>query len=134
MNILHRPEKVSSDEIDALKQRRKIEKQIILDLELNGEETGAKKANNENSKNKKGRDHWYMISSDWLFKWKCFVTNKISKAVNQDILAQISQSTNSRIGILPPGPITNYTLFEQDGVVMDSTMFGTGSNRNKKDA
>ena len=58
-----------------------------------------------------------MISSDWLFKWKCFVTNKISKAVNQDVLETVNTSKNSRIGILPPGPITNYTLFEQDGIV-----------------
>ena len=38
-NILHRPEKVTESEIEALKQRRKIEKQIILDLELNGEDS-----------------------------------------------------------------------------------------------
>ena len=42
-NILHRPDKVSSDEIEVLKLRRKIEKQIILDLELNGEDTGKNK-------------------------------------------------------------------------------------------
>lgn len=63
-----------------------------------------------------------MISSDWLFKWKCFVTNKISKAVNQNILQEIHQSSNSRIGILPPGAITNFKLFEQDGVTLDQTM------------
>jgi hypothetical protein len=77
-NILHRPEKVAVDEIEALKLRRKIEKQIILDLELNGEEGGKKPV----KKDPKVKDYWYMISSDWLFKWKCFVTNKISKAVN----------------------------------------------------
>ena len=72
-----------------------------------------------------------MISSDWLFKWKCFVTNKISKAVNQDILHEINQSSNSRIGILPPGPITNYTLFEMDGIVLDQTMFGYSNTKSK---
>ena len=78
-NILHRPDKVNSDEIEVLKLRRKIEKQIILDLELNGEDDKKKL---EPIKKKQVRDNWYMISSDWLFKWKCFVTNKISKAVN----------------------------------------------------
>ena len=83
-NVLHRPDKVTTDEVEALKLRRKIEKQIILDLELNGEEGGVKKL--ADGKHKQGaRDPWYMISSDWLFKWKCFVTNKISKGVNPHI-------------------------------------------------
>ena len=73
-----------------------------------------------------------MISSDWLFKWKCFVTNKISKAINQDILHEINQSVNSKVGILPPGPITNYKLFEQDGIVMDQTMFGKEPSPNMR--
>lgn len=71
-----------------------------------------------------------MISSDWLFKWKCFVTNKISKAVNQNILQEINQSSNNRIGILPPGAITNFKLFEQDGVTLDQTIYG-GVNTSK---
>ena len=85
-----------------------------MDLELNGEEDRGKPSErrHEPFKKDKTKDYWYMISSDWLFKWKCFVTNKISKAVNQNILHEIKQSPNSRIGILPPGPITNYTLFE----------------------
>lgn len=137
-NIFHRPEKITSDEIDALKLRRKIEKQIILDLELNGDdktgEDGAGSAKNAPAINKSRDTHWYMISSDWLFKWKCFVTNKISKAVSLEIVHEISQSSNSRIGILPPGPITNYTLFEQDGIVneQNSNLFsGTRLIRNK---
>lgn len=124
---------MTTDEIDALKLRRKIEKQIILDLELNGEDLNRAKKDRKREVNKT-KDYWFMISSDWLFKWKCFVTNKISKAVNQDILHEINQSLNSRIGILPPGPITNYTLFEQDGIVMDTTMFGTSANTHKPKA
>lgn len=75
-----------------------------------------------------------MISSDWLFKWKCFVTNKISKAVNQSILQEINQSSNSRIGILPPGFISNFKLFEQDGVSLDQTIFGSGADSSKSKA
>ena len=80
-NLLHRPEKVIPDEIDALKQRRKIEKQIILDLELNGENQKKGGASTKNAA-ANVKSHWYMIGSEWLFKWKCFVTNKISKAVS----------------------------------------------------
>ena len=83
-------------------------------MELNGEEGqgGPKASDRKQILKDKTKDYWYMISSDWLFKWKCFVTNKISKAVNQNILHEIKQSPNNRIGILPPGPITNFTLFE----------------------
>ena len=35
---------------------------------------------------------------------------------------------NDRVGILPPGPISNYTLFENDGIVVDKTLFGNNSN------
>ena len=108
-----------------------------MDLELNGVEdqqhtksldAGGKSAAIV-SKKEKVRDLWFMISSDWLFKWKCFVTNKISKTANQNLVQEIRQSSNSRIGILPPGPITNFTLFVQDGVMMDQTIFGFGGNR-----
>ena len=88
-NILHRPDKVTEHEIEALKLRRKIEKQIILDLELNGEESPNKVEPKQKLGKSPVKDPWYMISSDWLFKWKCFVTNKISKAVNQNILQEI---------------------------------------------
>lgn len=87
--------KASKDEVDALKLRRKIEKQIILDLELNGEEFcndrgGASLKNAASNLNKQKDTNWYMISSDWLFKWKCFVTNKISKNASQEIVAEIN--------------------------------------------
>lgn len=63
-NLLHRPDKVTQDEIEALKLRRKIEKQSILDLEISG--TEQKKDDAAASKKDNGRDLWYMISSDWL--------------------------------------------------------------------
>ena len=137
-NLLHRPDKVTPEEIEGLKLRRKIEKQIILDLELNGVEdqqhtksldAGGRK--DKNAPKEKVRDLWFMISSDWLFKWKCFVTNKISKTANQNLVQEIRQSVNSRIGILPPGPITNFTLFVQDGVMMDQGVFGFGGKQTK---
>ena len=46
-------------------------------------------------------------------------------------MQEIRQSVNSRIGILPPGPITNFTLFVQDGVMMDQGVFGFGGKQTK---
>lgn len=47
-----------------------------------------------------------MISSDWLFQWKCFISNKVS-AQHAD---QVRASENDRIGVLPPGSISNHDL------------------------
>lgn len=64
-NILQRPEKVTTAEINALENRRKQEKQIILDLEY--------KAAGDSEEEEAKQERWYIISSEWLFKWKCFV-------------------------------------------------------------
>jgi hypothetical protein len=53
-----------------------------------------------------------MISSDWLYRWKCFVSNKVSSNMPDNfspLMLRISE--NERIGILPPGPISNDCLF-----------------------
>ena len=59
-----------------------------------------------------------MISCDWLFKWKCFVSNKVSKTAmtNPNMQNEIRMSQNQRIGILPPGPISNHCLFVNEGM------------------
>ena len=106
-NVIHSPEKVTSEELDALKNRRKIEKQMILDLELHSDPSFEEES-------KQGHPpKWYMISCDWLFKWKCFVSNKISKnaMTNPNVVNEIRTSRNTKIGILPPGPISNQGLF-----------------------
>ena len=54
----------------------------------------------------------YIISSEWLFKWKCFVLNKISRSADKKLSSQVRKSENTQVGILPPGPITNGNLFE----------------------
>jgi len=41
---------------------------------------------------------WFMLSATWLQQWKAFVSNKISKQVND------------RVGVLPPRPIENSCL------------------------
>jgi len=30
----------------------------------------------------KKKKMWFMISGDWLFQWKCFISNKISSSAN----------------------------------------------------
>ena len=83
---------------------------MILDLELHSDPS-----NDEESK-LGYPPKWYMVSCDWLFKWKCFVSNKVSKNAipNTNIQNEIRTSLNQRIGILPPGPITNNCLFVND--------------------
>lgn len=72
-NLLSNPSQVTQIELDLLKKRRKIEKQQILELE----ERAADSVNEE--------DQWYLISSDWLLRWKFFVSNHVSsKYKNRD--------------------------------------------------
>jgi|LauGreDrversion4_2_1035121.scaffolds.fasta_scaffold120952_2 hypothetical protein len=58
---------------------------------------------------------WLMISSDWLYRWKCFVSNKVSKNIGGRSLDEqtLRKSENDKIGIMPPGPISNDCLFEK---------------------
>ena len=53
-----------------------------------------------------------MISSEWLFQWKCFISNRTSslKSLPQTV-DSVSVSENPLIGVLPPGPISNFDLF-----------------------
>ena len=84
---------------------------MILDLELNSDP-------HYEEESKQGYPQkWYMISCDWLFKWKCFVSNKVSKTAmtNPHVQNEIRVSQNQRIGILPPGPISNSCLFVNEG-------------------
>ena len=48
---------------------------------------------------------FYIISSEWLNEWKAFVNNKPCKG------ALLSE--NNKVGVLPPGPINNHTLFSK---------------------
>jgi hypothetical protein len=54
-NIIHHPENVSDFELNFLDQRRKLEKQLILDKDTGEEE------DQEDDK------LWFLISGDWLF-------------------------------------------------------------------
>ena len=56
-----------------------------------------------------------MISNDWLYRWKCFVSNKVSSQSaspsSEDQAKFMRRSANQRLGFLPPGPISNECLF-----------------------
>ena len=54
-----------------------------------------------------------MISADWLLQWKCYIANKVSSSAKKqcpNIEKLLRYSENPKIGILPPGPISNYNL------------------------
>lgn len=53
---------------------------------------------------------WYLISSEWLLKWKCFVTNHVSSKNTQQFKNSVRMSPNHKIGVLPPGFISNHNL------------------------
>lgn len=69
-NILHDPLNANDQEIEAVNSRRHMEKQLILDRDQD--------ANADR--------YWFMISSEWLYQWKCFVSNKISSSNNNAIV------------------------------------------------
>lgn len=101
-NLLHNPMKVTSFELNCLDQRRKMEKQLILSQDLQeGEE--------ENEIDRL----WFMISGDWLFQWKCFISNKMStsQSISPETKAKVRFSKNKEIGILPPGPVDNSCFY-----------------------
>ena len=52
-----------------------MEKALILDKDLS--------VNDEYSDKDADDNLWFMISSDWLFQWKCFISNKISNSVSE---------------------------------------------------
>lgn len=104
-NILHNPLEVTSFELNAIDLRRKTEKKLILDQDLKDEEE-------ESALDKL----WFLVSGDWLFQWKCFISNKISNvaSVSAECRAAIKISQNKEIGILPPGTINNQVFFVQE--------------------
>ncbi len=99
-NLICDPINVTDEEIQYLEERRKQEKAVILDKDTFQE----------------GLEHnkmWFIISSEWLYHWKCFVSNRLSTRTHHYSTSYVRQSQNSLIGILPPGPIFNEDLFEK---------------------
>jgi hypothetical protein len=66
-----------------------MEKQLILDKDLESQEEEDKQNQidkklilNENDLQIKNKKMWFMISGEWLFQWKCFISNKVSNSIN----------------------------------------------------
>ena len=57
------------------------------------------------------------MSGEWLFLWKCFISNKVSASANAELKSKVNYSSNKEIGILPPGPISNQSFFSKDKIV-----------------
>ena len=95
-NIIFNPLKVTESEIKYLENRRKKENEIILMRDKLDPSLIS------------GQTIWYLINEDWLREWKSFASN------NKLPDCQIRISQNSKIGILPPGQISNYNLLSKD--------------------
>jgi hypothetical protein len=66
-----------------------MEKQLILDKDLESQEEEDKQIQidkkvilYENDLQIKNKKMWFMISGEWLFQWKCFISNKVSNSIN----------------------------------------------------
>lgn len=64
-NLMHNPMAATEDEIKLLNERRKREKDLILDKDKADGSTLI----------------WFMVSSEWLYHWKCFISNRISQSL-----------------------------------------------------
>ena len=62
-----------------------MEKQLILDRDIQSQEDEEEANSNEDNEDpdkEKKKKMWFMVSGDWLFQWKCFISNKISSSAN----------------------------------------------------
>jgi len=63
-----------------------MEKQLILDRDIQSQEEEEEDNNSndaeddEDNEDKKKKKMWFMVSGEWLFQWKCFISNKISSS------------------------------------------------------
>ncbi len=93
-NVLDNPAGTTEGEIKFLRQRRQLEKQLICGRDL------------LTSQVIDMDDCWYLISTEWINQWKAFIFNKPCKSSRV--------SSNPAVGVLPPGPVSNYSLFLKD--------------------
>ena len=72
----------------------------------------------ENDRDSNNEPYWFLISSEWLYLWKCFISNRIASIGNlpPTVKDSVKMSSNPKVGILPPGPISNQDLFSSNPV------------------
>lgn len=62
---------------------------------------------------------WFIINGEWLKDWKQFVHNKRSSNAYG-----ARKSTKRDVGILDPGPVTNYLLLDSDNKPLENLLKG----------
>ncbi|CAG9331926.1 unnamed protein product [Blepharisma stoltei] len=87
-NFLKNPNNVTEKELNEIQLRRNTELEMISELDNESGNTGV----------------WYIINAEWIAEWKSFIFNKPSPNMAQN-------SPNKEIGTLPPGKISNDSLF-----------------------
>jgi hypothetical protein len=97
--LVTNPMDVTKDEISYLTLRRKQETKAFQELYQ------IKPLKDE-------KNYYYAIDIEWFLLWKAFVTNDLSDKHISNSKKRIS--ANKRIGVLPPGPITNSNLFPKE--------------------
>ena len=104
-SLAHNPADVTQKELRALSKRRKFERKLVIEAEKAGQTLQGQST------------VWFIVSNKWLYKWKCFIQNSVTLNNffdNEEWAASISISTNSDIGVLPPGLISNDEDLLQD--------------------
>ena len=98
-NIIFNPMLITKAEKKELQIRRKHEKKVFQAL--------MKKVIN-NKKN----NFYFALESSWFNNWKCFISNDLTEQISANNEKHISENTT--IGVLPPGPINNQKLCDEN--------------------
>jgi hypothetical protein len=112
-NIIGEPINVSAADVTFLNKRRKDEGKNFQELF---------KSNSMINK-------FYVIDIEWFLNWKCFISNDNSEKSLSNTKKKISPNKN--IGVLPPGPISNFNLFDKNSKEYNSKNLKKGMKKVK---
>ena len=98
-NIIFNPMLVTKTEKKELQMRRKHEKKVFQTL--------MKKVINYKKNN-----FYFALESSWLKNWKCFISNDLTGQILVNNEKHVSE--NITIGVLPPGPINNQIICDEN--------------------
>jgi hypothetical protein len=83
----------------------------------------------ENLKVNAKMHNFYAIDLDWFLQWKSFVLNDLEEKILPNNKKKISP--NKHIGVLPPGQITNFYLFEKNAKEFTKNNLKKGLKKNE---
>ena len=98
-NIIFNPMLVTNAEKKELHMRRRHEKKVFQTL--------MKKIINYKKNN-----FYFALESSWFKNWKCFISNDLTEQILINNEKHVSENTT--IGVLPPGPINNRILCDEN--------------------